>query len=134
MELNDYSVFSKTTKNCCYKTSAFEPPVLSDTDQLVFLGDYSDSTWKLSEDYTTVIKKTPEEIQPVEPVTSEEDWWKLYRDKRNTILTQTDWIVTKYTEQNQPIPQEWINYRQALRDITSQSLPNIVWPTKPTTS
>jgi hypothetical protein len=134
MELNNYSVFSKTTKNCCYKTGAFEAPVLSDTDQLVFLGDYSDGTWKLSDDYTIIVKKSEQEMEPVAPVTTDEEWWKLYRDKRNTILTQTDWIVTKYTEQNQPIPQEWIDYRQALRDITSQSLPNIVWPTKPTTS
>lgn len=134
MELNDYSVFSKTTKNCLYKTGGYDLPVLTDTDQVVFLGNYSDGTWRLNDDYQSVIKKTAEEMQPPEPVMTDEDWWKLYRHKRTAMLAETDWIVTKYTELNQPIPQVWIDYRQALRDITAQTLPNIIWPVKPTTT
>jgi hypothetical protein len=54
------------------------------------------------------------------------------RDQRNTLLAQTDWMgnsdVTMSTA--------WKNYRQALRDITTQTpsddmLSNITWPTKP---
>ena len=54
------------------------------------------------------------------------------RDQRNTLLAQTDWMgnsdVTMSTA--------WKDYRQALRDITSQTpsddtLSNIKWPTKP---
>ena len=54
------------------------------------------------------------------------------RDHRNTLLAQTDWMgnsdVTMSTA--------WKDYRQALRDITTQTpsddtLSNIKWPTKP---
>lgn len=54
---------------------------------------------------------------------------KINRD-RNKLLADTDWIVAKYTELGQPIPENYRVYRQALRDITLQpGYPeNIVWP------
>tara|TARA_B100002019_G_scaffold110518_1_gene95067 strand:+ start:1317 stop:1592 length:276 start_codon:yes stop_codon:yes gene_type:complete len=54
------------------------------------------------------------------------------RQQRNQLLAETDWMgnsdVTMSTA--------WKNYRQALRDITTQTpsddmLSNITWPTKP---
>ena len=54
------------------------------------------------------------------------------REQRNNLLAETDWMgnsdITMSTA--------WKNYRQALRDITSQTpsddtLSNITWPTKP---
>ena len=54
------------------------------------------------------------------------------RRQRDQLLAETDWMgnsdVTMSTD--------WTTYRQALRDITSQtpsddSLSNITWPTKP---
>ena len=42
------------------------------------------------------------------------------RNKRNQLLADTDWVVTKAIEQQQPVPEEWKDYRQALRDITAQ--------------
>jgi len=58
------------------------------------------------------------------------------RTNRDDLLTDTDWIVIKYMDIGQPVPQEWSDYRQALRDITEQDgFPgNVVWPEKPTTS
>lgn len=55
------------------------------------------------------------------------------RATRNAYLLQSDWIVTKSIEKGESIPQEWINYRQALRDITEtySNLNDVVWPTKP---
>ena len=56
----------------------------------------------------------------------------LLRMQRNNRLAETDWMgnsdVTMSTA--------WKNYRQALRDITTQTpsddiLSNITWPTKP---
>ena len=52
------------------------------------------------------------------------------RNVRNTLLTETDWT------QNADVPEstrtKWQSYRQALRDITTQSDPfNITWPTEP---
>lgn len=55
------------------------------------------------------------------------------RMKRGGLLAQSDWIVPYHLERGQAVPQEWLDYRQALRDITTQEgFPyNVVWPTKP---
>ena len=52
------------------------------------------------------------------------------RAYRNTLLAETDWTQLQDAPVNQ---QAWANYRQALRDITSQSgFPwEIEWPSKP---
>ena len=54
------------------------------------------------------------------------------RIKRNELLAETDWMsASDYT-----MSDAWTTYRQALRDITSQTpsdnaLSNITFPTKP---
>lgn len=55
------------------------------------------------------------------------------RYDRDQKLYESDWIVAKSYEQQKPIPTEWITYRQALRDITSQpEFPTtVIWPDKP---
>jgi len=65
-----------------------------------------------------------------EPSESEKD-----RSNRDILLMETDWIVIKYIDLGQSVPQEWADYRQALRDITEQDgFPgNVVWPEEPTT-
>jgi len=57
------------------------------------------------------------------------------REDRRCRLKDTDWVVIKYMDIGQSAPQEWTDYRQALRDITEQSgFPeNVNWPEKPTT-
>ena len=58
--------------------------------------------------------------------------WKRVRSQRDRLLNETDWIVTKAKETSTNIPAAWKTYRQALRDVPSQSDPdNITWPTKP---
>ena len=58
--------------------------------------------------------------------------WKTVRLQRDRLLNETDWIVTKAKETSTNIPAAWKTYRQALRDVPSQSDPdNITWPTKP---
>jgi len=58
--------------------------------------------------------------------------WKAVRQKRNKLMDDTDWVVTRATESGQPVSKEWREYRQALRDITKATDPdNIVWPTPP---
>jgi len=58
--------------------------------------------------------------------------WSLVRMQRDRKLKDTDWMVTKASETGSPIPTDWSSYRQALRDITTQTDPmNIVWPTPP---
>lgn len=61
-----------------------------------------------------------------------ENQWSTTRAMRNARLTASDWIVTKSLELGEAVPQSWLTYRQALRDITLQEDPfNIVWPTPP---
>ena len=57
--------------------------------------------------------------------------WDIIRKERNRELSETDWIVTKSNETGSSISNEWKSYRQSLRDITTQDINNITWPTKP---
>jgi hypothetical protein len=63
------------------------------------------------------------------------------RTKRDALLAECDWVTVKAVDQNAQdslgiqVPQVWLTYRQALRDITSHAnFPNLTetdWPTKP---
>ncbi len=58
--------------------------------------------------------------------------WTTVRGRRDSLLSASDWVVTKAVELGQAPPNEWVAYRQALRDITTQPDPRaIVWPTAP---
>ncbi len=57
--------------------------------------------------------------------------WKTVRIRRDRQLTETDWVVTKASEGGVGISTAWKNYRQALRDIPTQNIDSITWPTKP---
>lgn len=54
-------------------------------------------------------------------------------NKRNQLLTETDWMIYRAFETGTIVPQAWLDYRQALRDITQQSgyPENVIWPTPP---
>ena len=55
--------------------------------------------------------------------------WSNVRDERDNILLETDWRASS----DLTISNDWKTYRQALRDITTQSDPfSITWPTEPT--
>lgn len=63
------------------------------------------------------------------------------RSKRDKILSESDWVTVKAVDQNAQdglgiqVPQVWLDYRQALRDITNHAnFPNLEeadWPVKP---
>ena len=58
--------------------------------------------------------------------------WVAVRSDRNKRLSTTDWVVTKASETGVAVSDEWKAYRQALRDVPTQSDPdNITWPTEP---
>ena len=70
----------------------------------------------------------------VESTTAEEQTaltnsqWESIRDQRDNLLKQTDWRASS----DLTLSDEWKTYRQALRDITTQSDPfNITWPSIP---
>jgi hypothetical protein len=72
-------------------------------------------------------------VPPPPPTT--EQLWRGVRDRRDTLLTQSDILVlpdrwAAYTDEKRTALS---TYRQALRNITTQSDPSsIVWPTLPT--
>ena len=60
------------------------------------------------------------------------------RSKRNQLLTETDWVTLKATDDSNDglgiqLPQVWMDYRQALRDLPANTVDpaNPVWPVKP---
>ena len=54
--------------------------------------------------------------------------WIEIREIRNQILKETDWRASS----DLTLSDAWRNYRQALRDVPTQSDPyNIAWPTEP---
>jgi hypothetical protein len=58
--------------------------------------------------------------------------WVVVRAERDLLLDKCDWWVTKAIEKNATISAEQQAYRDALRDITTQSDPfNIAWPVLP---
>ena len=65
-------------------------------------------------------------------------WTKLLRRERNKRLAESDWVVTKELEKSTDglglqIPTQWIEYRQALRDLPANTPDpaSPVWPVKP---
>ena len=70
----------------------------------------------------------------VESTTSEEQTtltnqqWASIRLQRDNLLKNTDWRASS----DLTLADDWKNYRQALRDVPTQSDPfNITWPTEP---
>lgn len=60
------------------------------------------------------------------------DQWGYVRDERNAKLAACDWTQLGDAPLTDAQKTEWADYRQALRDITTQADPfNITWPTAP---
>ena len=57
----------------------------------------------------------------------------IVRAERDARLTASDWVRLRAADLGEPVPPVWLEYRQALRDVTKQSDPlDIQWPTPPT--
>ena len=58
--------------------------------------------------------------------------WGVVRSERNGKLAMCDWTQFSDVPMSDVKTAEWVSYRQALRDITTQSDPfNINWPVSP---
>ena len=57
----------------------------------------------------------------------------LVREQRDLLLQQSDWTQSNDSPLSAEQKQEWATYRQALRDLPSNTtdFANPVWPTKP---
>jgi hypothetical protein len=90
---------------------------------------------------TTVIELTTEEV--AERTVYERDvlpnvLMDQVRRERNLLLAETDWVTLKAIDDSNDglgiqLPQVWMDYRQALRDLPANTSDpaNVVWPTKP---
>ncbi len=59
-----------------------------------------------------------------------ENQWFIVRQTRNELLAECDW--TQLADVSAETKAIWSEYRQSLRDITSQTNPfSITWPVKP---
>lgn len=69
-----------------------------------------------------VIDQKIAELEAAEPL-------RLLREERDRRLASTDWRATiDYPGDDQTA---WLEYRQALRDVTKQDPNNITWPEEP---
>lgn len=57
----------------------------------------------------------------------------LKRRERDQILASTDWVKQRADERGEPLPPEWLAWRQALRDAPADpAWPDIDFPPPPT--
>ena len=64
--------------------------------------------------------------------------WRELREERDRLIAETDWVVTRAVDASNDglgiqLPQVWVDYRQALRDLPANTVDpaNPVWPVKP---
>ena len=109
-----------------YPYTTAERPVYDGMTQVCKEGDLVEvnGAWILP----LVVENKPQEVAE-----------SAIRSKRDNLLQATDYIVIRTQEDrfrgnpNASPTQAWLDYRQALRDITSQEgFPySVTWPTKP---
>lgn len=100
--------------------------------------DYSTLIWHTT---NTTTKPTESEILAKNTEMINEIAYDHLRFERNKLLNESDrYSLSDYPHANDTIRNEWLTYRQALRDITTQNpsinletgeISNISWPTPP---
>lgn len=81
---------------------------------------------------TWIVENAPEEYTQSNLQAVIDNKWSQVRNVRDQYLKETDWMMLIDSPLSESKKQEWITYRQLLRDITNQEDPfNITWPTKP---
>jgi hypothetical protein len=103
----------------------------------------SDDTWKnVIFDDTNVLKPSLQEYEYTLYKLTNVEAIKKFREERNALLDQSDKCVTPdYPHRLELDIQNWIDYRQALRNLPTTARPtldedgklkDVVWPTVPT--
>jgi hypothetical protein len=104
----------------------------------VYRGDrtYSNIDWNLD-----LVPNPPTEDEvnaKIEELIVEEPYKRL-RIHRDILLKECDWVTLSDVQLSEEKRTAWLNYRQALRDLPSNSTPeldgpfirNVEWPQKP---
>lgn len=89
-------------------------------------GEYFDEEYKIV-DGEAVLKTEEEKLLPIEEV------WINLRDTRDILLQSSDWTQVSDVPLTDEQKQAWANYRNALRQLPSNTADprNPTWPTKP---
>ena len=100
------------------------------TQAVASLKPYTKWSWA-GEDYSGFIWQdsgtapTEDEINAELTRLTNEEPMRLLRVERDKKLTNSDWVVTKATEEGTSVSSEWKTYRQALRDLPASANPSI---------
>ena len=125
----------KLFPNTCFPDSGVTTDFLTENNvvELVETLSYTTPTQKLTSVDPYVQSGKAYNVK-VEATTTEEQTdiisneWAVVRLKRNGLLQDTDWRASS----DRTLTDDWRTYRQALRDVPTQSDPfNITWPTEP---
>lgn len=137
-----YSIVDRSQLSTLYPNTAFPDSFSGDKDYNLYPLD--DEPLYTSDVFKKVVDLGPERVENTDRFRIKYEivdlsvdektevinkQWVRVREIRNALLGQSDWIVSKSSEKNEPVPANWQTYRQALRDVTLQQDPfNIVWP------
>jgi len=134
------SIYNKNTGQIARIINCIDSDVALQYDssnEFFIQGMYADNKYYIENNQAILIPLPPNEYcvfnyntkQWVDPRTNETQWI-IIKSQRNTLLAESDW--TQLPDVSITNKDQWITYRQALRDITTQTDPfNIVWPSKP---
>ena len=99
-------------------TIHMEIPEGLDPQCIMAVRDSESGEITLQEDPTKLAQKTA-------------DQWASVRAQQRDLLYKSDWTCS-VTDYEPPNRDAWVQYRAALRDVTTQTDPfNIVWPSPP---
>jgi hypothetical protein len=134
------TVYKKSNGEIVKNCSCLEQDILLQYDSYIenyIDGEFSYAEYYVANNIAIKIPNAPNEYcvfnydtkQWVDPRTDQTQW-VIVKNQRNILLSDSDW--TQLSDVYIVNKDQWIIYRQALRDITTQTDPfNIVWPTKP---
>ena len=94
--------------------------------------DYGD-TWESIKFYGDYEKPPKEEFEAKLKELVDAQPLKELRQERDRRLQAVDWVVIRATSTSTPVPEAWVTYMQALRDLpaTTGDPKNPVWPAVP---
>jgi hypothetical protein len=107
-----------------------------------------DSRWSIESDDVSklVWEDTPESKPTDEEITAKAQELlaaaplRRLRQLRDERMREVDWVTLRAARTGEPIPQEWLDYMQALADITDQvgnatisgrQIFGVTWPERP---
>jgi hypothetical protein len=108
----------------------------------ILVKKYQNALWTVSaDDYNSLVwypenvlpKPTETELRAFDEEVSLELRWDKVKNKRNKLLALCDWTMLSDSPLDSANKAQWIEYRQALRDVPQQGVEpeQVVWPTQP---